>query len=30
MKLVRYGKAGYEKPGLVDGDGKIRDLSKEI
>src|SRR5688572_15634940 len=30
MKLVRYGKAGYEKPGLVDGDGKIRDLSKVI
>jgi 2,4-didehydro-3-deoxy-L-rhamnonate hydrolase len=30
MKLVRYGKAGYEKPGLVDADGKIRDLSKVI
>jgi 2-keto-4-pentenoate hydratase/2-oxohepta-3-ene-1,7-dioic acid hydratase in catechol pathway len=27
MKLVRYGKEGREKPGLVDPDGKIRDLS---
>ena len=27
MKLLRYGKPGKEKPGLVDGDGKIRDLS---
>jgi 2-keto-4-pentenoate hydratase/2-oxohepta-3-ene-1,7-dioic acid hydratase in catechol pathway len=27
MKLVRYGKAGKEKPGLVDAAGKIRDLS---
>ncbi|MBL8572019.1 MAG: fumarylacetoacetate hydrolase family protein [Phreatobacter sp.] len=27
MKLVRYGAAGKEKPGLVDPDGKIRDLS---
>ena len=30
MKLVRYGKAGAEKPGLVDADGKIRDLSDVI
>jgi 2-keto-4-pentenoate hydratase/2-oxohepta-3-ene-1,7-dioic acid hydratase in catechol pathway len=30
MKLCRYGKAGYEKPGLVDGDGRVRDLSKMI
>jgi len=30
MKLCRYGKAGYEKPGLVDADGRIRDLSKVI
>ncbi len=27
MKLVRYGKPGKEKPGLVDADGRIRDLS---
>jgi 2-keto-4-pentenoate hydratase/2-oxohepta-3-ene-1,7-dioic acid hydratase in catechol pathway len=27
MKLVRYGAAGREKPGLVDGEGRIRDLS---
>jgi 2-keto-4-pentenoate hydratase/2-oxohepta-3-ene-1,7-dioic acid hydratase in catechol pathway len=27
MKLVRYGPVGQEKPGLVDADGKIRDLS---
>jgi 2-keto-4-pentenoate hydratase/2-oxohepta-3-ene-1,7-dioic acid hydratase in catechol pathway len=27
MKLLRYGPAGQEKPGLVDRDGKIRDLS---
>ncbi|HLW92968.1 MAG TPA: fumarylacetoacetate hydrolase family protein [Roseiarcus sp.] len=27
MKLVRYGKAGKEKPGLLDGAGKLRDLS---
>ena len=27
MKLVRYGKAGAEKPGMLDADGKIRDLS---
>ena len=30
MKLVRYGKSGREKPGLVDGAGKIRDLSDII
>ena len=30
MKLCRYGKAGYEKPGLVDGEGRVRDLSKMI
>ena len=30
MKLVRYGKAGKEKPGLVDAAGKIRDLSEVI
>lgn len=30
MKLLRYGKLGQEKPGLLDGAGHIRDLSKEI
>ena len=27
MKLVRYGNPGREKPGLIDLDGKLRDLS---
>jgi 2,4-diketo-3-deoxy-L-fuconate hydrolase len=27
MKLLRYGNPGKEKPGLLDADGKIRDLS---
>jgi 2-keto-4-pentenoate hydratase/2-oxohepta-3-ene-1,7-dioic acid hydratase in catechol pathway len=27
MKLVRYGKPGKEKPGIIDADGKLRDLS---
>jgi len=27
MKLVRYGKPGKEKPGLIDAAGKLRDLS---
>ncbi len=26
MKLVRYGPAGHERPGLIDGEGRIRDL----
>jgi ureidoglycolate lyase/2,4-diketo-3-deoxy-L-fuconate hydrolase len=30
MKLLRYGPRGAEKPGLVDADGGIRDLSSEI
>lgn len=30
MKLVRYGAKGKEKPGLIDRDGKLRDLSKVI
>jgi 2,4-didehydro-3-deoxy-L-rhamnonate hydrolase len=30
MKLVRYGRAGKEKPGLIDAQGKIRDLSEHI
>ncbi len=27
MKLVRYGNPGKEKPGLIDDDGRLRDLS---
>lgn len=27
MKLMRFGPAGAEKPGVLDGDGRIRDLS---
>ena len=27
MKLLRYGAPGAEKPGILDADGKIRDLS---
>jgi 2-keto-4-pentenoate hydratase/2-oxohepta-3-ene-1,7-dioic acid hydratase in catechol pathway len=27
MKLVRYGAAGREKPGIIDSEGRIRDLS---
>ncbi|MFZ2737688.1 MAG: fumarylacetoacetate hydrolase family protein [Burkholderiaceae bacterium] len=30
MKLVRYGKPGKEKPGLIDGQGQLRDLSKVV
>lgn len=30
MKLVRYGPAGREKPGIIDKDGKIRDLSRIV
>lgn len=30
MKLVRYGPVGREKPGIVDADGKIRDLSRVV
>jgi 2,4-didehydro-3-deoxy-L-rhamnonate hydrolase len=30
MKLVRYGPAGREKPGLIDADGRLRDLSKKV
>ena len=30
MKLCRYGKAGSEKPGLIDGDGRVRDLSQVV
>ena len=27
MKLLRYGPKGQEKPGLLDAQGQIRDLS---
>lgn len=30
MKLCRYGAAGAEKPGLIDADGHIRDLSGHV
>jgi len=30
MKLVRYGRAGAEKPGLIDSEGKLRDLSRVV
>jgi 2-keto-4-pentenoate hydratase/2-oxohepta-3-ene-1,7-dioic acid hydratase in catechol pathway len=30
MKLVRYGRAGAEKPGLIDADGALRDLSRIV
>jgi 2-keto-4-pentenoate hydratase/2-oxohepta-3-ene-1,7-dioic acid hydratase in catechol pathway len=30
MKLVRYGRAGAEKPGLIDDEGKLRDLSRAV
>lgn len=30
MKLVRYGKPGKEKPGLIDAKGRLRDLSKHV
>ncbi|MBM2577851.1 fumarylacetoacetate hydrolase family protein [Jannaschia sp. Os4] len=30
MKLCRYGEPGAEKPGLIDADGRIRDLSGEV
>jgi len=30
MKLVRYGEIGSEKPGLIDADGNIRDLSAHV
>lgn len=30
MKLVRYGRSGHEKPGLIDADGKLRSLSDVI
>ncbi|MER8409116.1 fumarylacetoacetate hydrolase family protein [Mesorhizobium sp. M1307] len=30
MKLLRYGEAGSERPGLLDADGTIRDLSAHV
>ncbi|MES1162167.1 MAG: 2-hydroxyhepta-2,4-diene-1,7-dioate isomerase, partial [Rhizobacter sp.] len=30
MKLMRYGAKGAEKPGLVDANGVVRDLSGEL
>jgi 2-keto-4-pentenoate hydratase/2-oxohepta-3-ene-1,7-dioic acid hydratase in catechol pathway len=30
MKLVRYGPPGREKPGMIDADGKLRDLSRKV
>ena len=30
MKLLRYGEPGREKPGLLDAEGAIRDLSGEV
>ncbi|MBI3703750.1 MAG: fumarylacetoacetate hydrolase family protein [Rhizobiales bacterium] len=30
MKLVRYGAPGREKPGIIDADGRLRDLSRIV
>ena len=30
MKLVRYGDAGAEKPGMIDAEGTLRDLSGKV
>ena len=30
MKLLRYGPAGQEKPGLLDSNNQIRDLSAVV
>jgi ureidoglycolate lyase len=30
MKLLRYGLLGQERPGLLDSDGRIRDLSRDV
>lgn len=30
MKLVRYGDAGAEKPALLDGEGRLRDISGHV
>lgn len=30
MKLLRYGPKGHEKPGMLDAEGRVRDLSAEV
>jgi 2-keto-4-pentenoate hydratase/2-oxohepta-3-ene-1,7-dioic acid hydratase in catechol pathway len=30
MKLCRYGKNGFEKPGMIDAEGRLRDLSRKV
>lgn len=30
MKLVRYGASGQERPGLIDAEGRLRDLSAHV
>jgi 2,4-diketo-3-deoxy-L-fuconate hydrolase len=30
MKLLRYGPKGQERPGLLDGEGRVRDLSAHV
>ena len=30
MKLCRYGKNGFEKPGIIDAEGRLRDLAKIV
>jgi 2,4-didehydro-3-deoxy-L-rhamnonate hydrolase len=30
MKLLRFGPAGHEKPGILDSDGNVRDLSAHV
>lgn len=30
MKLLRYGPVGHERPGMLDGEGRIRDLSAHV
>src|SRR6266700_5097002 len=30
MKLVRYGPPGREKPGMIDAEGQLRDLSRKV
>ncbi|HEV2675593.1 MAG TPA: fumarylacetoacetate hydrolase family protein [Aliidongia sp.] len=30
MKLLRYGPVGQEKPGMLDGEGKLRDLTGKV
>jgi 2-keto-4-pentenoate hydratase/2-oxohepta-3-ene-1,7-dioic acid hydratase in catechol pathway len=30
MKLCRYGKNGFEKPGMIDAEGRLRDLSRVV